>query len=279
MTMRNLHEEKGAHQNVARVTLVLSILADASREGMRFKDVVTISGLSKTAAHRLLAGMVQYGLVDFEEATARYYLGLDMAVWSSEANNRYGLAKISEDELRELSEETEDTVYLMVRSNSKCMCVARVEGSYPIKTLTIDVGAYRPLGAGAGPLAILAHQPDPEIDKILKENEVSIREYGFSIAELKKMVTDTRSHGYATIDNRIVPGMSGVSVPIKRHDGVAFAAINIVAVQDRMNSERRQWIASTIKTKVSKIEEKLSNILTVDGSEFIISNSIAEKAQ
>ena len=40
-------------------------------------------------------------------------------------------------------------------SGADAVCIDRRLGSYPVKTLTVEVGTKRPLGIGAGSLAIL----------------------------------------------------------------------------------------------------------------------------
>lgn len=267
--------DKGTHQNVARVALILSVLAESQRSGLRLTDVVNTSGLGKTVAHRFLAGMVQHGLVDYDETLGRYFLGLKTVAWSAQANARYGLARIAEDALRTLARETGDTVYLMLRHGSLCSCVARSEGSFPIRTLTIEVGDRRPLGAGAGPLAILAYLPDPEIERVLQEHRQAIADYGFTPPEIRQMVGETRKRGYATIDNRIIPGMAGVAVPLRRRDGEAFAAINVVAISDRMAGSRREVIAQALRREVDGLQERLGELLSAEGIDFIRRNSLA----
>lgn len=257
--------DKGAHQNVARVSLVLSSLAEASRTGLRLTDLVKATGLSKTVAHRFLAGMMQHGLVEQDDLSGRYFLGLGMVVWAASAGNRYGLATLAEESLRRLAEATEDTVYLMLRSGDECVCIARQEGSFPIRTLTLNVGDRRPLGAGAGPLAILSHLSDEEIEGILLRSGPALARFRFETAEMRRLIQATRSRGFATIDNRITEGLSGVSMPVRRQDGIAFAALNVVAISARMADHRREAIAREIAAEARRLEEALGPALSVDG--------------
>ena len=268
--------DAGAHQNVARVTLILSALASAPRTGLRLTDLVKTTGLSKAAAHRFLAGMMQHGLAEIDELSGRYFLGLNLIAWAASAGNRYGLARLAEPFLQRLAEKTQDTVYLMLRTGDECVCVARHEGEYPIRTLTIDVGDRRPLGGGAGPLAILAFLPDEEIDQILPRVEGKLSSFKFDLVDMRMMIADTRREGFATIDNRINPGMSGVAAPIRRQDGTAFAAINVVAVSSRMANERRSWIAREIALEISVLEQKLRPLLFAEGIGQITKSSLVD---
>ena len=260
-----MESEKGQHQNVARVSAILAALAEASRTGLRLTDLVNVTGFSKAVAHRFLAGMTQYGLVEQDALSGRYFLGLGMVTWAASAGNRYGLARLAEPALAELAEITEDTVYLMLRAGDGCACIARHEGDYPIRTLTLALGDRRPLGAGAGPLAILAFLKDEEIERILAATEADLARFKFEPDEMRRMVETTRRNGFATIDNRIIPGMSGVAVPIRGKDGSAFASINVVAISDRMADERRRWIAGEIKARAENLEATFGSLLSADG--------------
>ena len=268
-------EHRGAHQNVARISLVLAALAEASSAGLRLIDLVKATGLSKTAAHRLLAGLTQHGLVEQDALTGRHFLGLKMVVWSAAAGNRYGLARLAEPAMRRLAESTEDTVYLVLRAGDEGVCIARREGAFPIRTLTLSVGDRRPLGAGAGPLAILASLPDEEVDRILARSRAALARYRFQPAELRQLVRATRASGFATIDNRITPGLSGVALPLRRQDGAAFAALNVVAVSARMSEARRARIAAEIAREAARLERELRPLLTVDGVEQIARSSLS----
>lgn len=267
-------QDKGAHQNVARVSLILSALADASRSGLRLTDLVRATGLSKTVAHRFLSGMMQHGLVELDELSGRYFLGLNLIVWSAAAGNRYGLARLADSALVRLAQKTGDTVYLMLRTGDECICLARKEGEYPIRTLTIDVGDRRPLGAGAGPLAILAYLADDEAEQILSQSAEGLARFKFEPLEMHLLIAATRKKGFATIDNRINPGMSGVAVPIRRQDGTAFASINVVAVSARMADDRRAWIAREIATEVAQLEQALRPLLSAEGAGQIARSSL-----
>jgi len=65
--------------------------------------------------------------------------------------------------LRAFAEEVGDTVYLVVRSGMEAVCLERIEGPSPVRVLTLDSGSRRPLGLGAGGLAILPRYPKTSV--------------------------------------------------------------------------------------------------------------------
>src|SRR6185436_15021685 len=112
---------------------------------------------------------------------------------------------------------TADTVYLSVRLGDVAICLDRVEGAYPIRTLTLKVGDRRPLGIGAGSLALLAFLPLDEVRRLVAASAKALAEFGFDPAKLLTVVQTARRLGYAYNDGRLIPGMNAVGVPVRGH--------------------------------------------------------------
>ncbi|MBJ3778030.1 IclR family transcriptional regulator [Acuticoccus mangrovi] len=252
---------KGEHQNTARLVLVLETLMAASVDGLRLIDVVEASGLSVAVAHRLLAGMVAYGLVDQDAETNRYFLGLKLLSLTAGATERHGIARCAEGPLEQLAKETGDTIYLSLPSGDDSVCVDRREGSFPIRTLTLNLGDRRPLGVGGGSMALLAFQEDAFIADILARDRARRQSYGIDDAWLEAALKEARARGYTMNDGRLIQGMSGVGVPICRADGRAVAALSLAAIADRLGGERLAWVVGLLKQAAAKIEADASVII------------------
>ncbi len=153
---------------------------------------------------------------------------------------------------------TEDTVMLSVRQGTDSVCVARGVGSYPIKIMTLAVGDRRPLGYGAGSLALLAFLPAEEVSDIVKANaRLAARYPGLEEYVVLELVEQCREQGYARTDGRIVPGMSSIGVPVLGTDGMAVAALSVASVSDRLGKERSAWVVATLQEEANKLSEKL----------------------
>lgn len=253
---------KGDHQNVARVAQVMDILAGAKETGLRLTDVVERSGLGVATVHRLLNGLVDYGFVDHDGETNRYFVGLKMLGWVAAATERYGLAGYVEPALERLARDTEDTIYFSLPSGYDSLCVDRREGSYPIKTLTLSVGDRRPLGVGAGSLALLAFQPETQRDRILAEDGERRRAFGIDGAYLAEAVAASREAGYSLNPGRLIRGMYAVGVPIRRADGPAVAALSVAALSERLSGERLDLVVGRLKAEAAAIEEQAAAVLS-----------------
>lgn len=253
----------GDHQNIARTSLVLEALAQGPAEGMRLTDVVEATGLNKATAHRVLSGLVAHDLAEQPDATGRFVIGMRILSWAASASTRFNLLNVADKGLERLARETEDTVYLSVRSRNEIVCLDRREGAYPIKTLTLDVGARRPLGISAGGLALLAFLPDEEIDRILRSHAEAGVAFPFDQVVLRQLVRETRDNGFAYYDAPVLQGreviedMAALAVPIRSLDGTPIAAVSVAALTRRLEPPRRELILRCVEREVGRIEGTL----------------------
>ena len=209
-----------------------------------------------------LGGLVAHGLVDQERGTGRFYLSLKLIGWAMGAVDRFGLARLVGPALGRLSQRTQDTVYLSLRSGDEAICIERREGSFPIKTLTLRVGDRRPLGVGAGSLAMLAFLPDDEVERVLGALSAEQSRFGLDEMTMRDMIASSRQLGYTLNDERLIQGMSAVGVPIRRPNGQPFAALSVAAISSRLQLPRRDSIVASLRQEAEQIEEELKPILS-----------------
>jgi DNA-binding IclR family transcriptional regulator len=132
-----------------------------------------------------------------------------------------------------------DTAFASVNEGTAAICVAREVGEFPIRTLTLSVGDRRPLGVGAGSLALLAALADDVIDKTLMRNEAWLKDFqGFSAGLLRRLVERTRKDGFAFNEGGIVPGMNAIGIAVVDEHGLPLAALSVAAIKDRMSKSR-----------------------------------------
>ncbi len=265
--------ELGEHRNVARLLSVLESLSHASAQGLRLTDVVAASGLGKTTAHRLLGGLTAAGLVEQDPETGRFYIGLKIIAWAEAAKKRFSFARLAEPVIDRLSRQTQDTVYLVSRVGDEAVCIDCREGSFPIKVLTLNVGDRRPLGIGAGSLAILAALADAEVDRILLTQTEARARFPFDEVRIREMIAAARRNGYAYNNIHLFQGlenptdMAGIGVPIRRGDGAPVAALHLTAVTSRLEPPRRDNVVSNLRREAENLETELESVLNMVGGQ------------
>jgi len=92
-------------------------------------------GLTGPTSHRIIAALERHGLIEREQATKRYRLGLSLFALGARAADGTGLRTVCRPALLRLAAESGDTVFLMARSGFDAVCVDRQEGAYIIDSL------------------------------------------------------------------------------------------------------------------------------------------------
>jgi DNA-binding IclR family transcriptional regulator len=245
-------------QSIERALLLLREIAAHNRGGSRLLDLATRTGLQRPTVHRMLKCLAAENMVQQDGDSHRYYLGSMVFELGLTATPRFNLREMCHPALARIAEATGDTVFLTQRSGLDAVCLDRREGTFPIKTFTLEVGMRRPLGVGTGSLAILSALPEEEIDKVVGANNVRLPEYGLNGGALLSQVKRAQKLGFAM---REMPGLAGVrsvGQALRNQGGVPFAALSVSTISSRMSEKRAAEIATLLKNETRQIERQIS---------------------
>jgi DNA-binding IclR family transcriptional regulator len=192
--------------------------------------------------------------VERDEASKRYRLGEQAMLLGFAAQGRDTLRDRARPWLMRLAGLSGDTVLLSVRSGVEAVCIERETGTYPIRANYLDVGSRRPLGVGAGSLALLAWMPDAEVDAVLELTRSAITERYPRIDEalLRAKIAESRRQGHVLLLDVVVERMGGIGLPILGIDGRPVAAISIAALNERLIT-RRDLLVATMREAVDAL--------------------------
>ena len=169
--------------------------------------------------------------------THRYYLGPMVFELGLTAAPRFNLREICHPAMTRIAEATGDTVFLTQRSGLDAVCVDRQEGTFPIKTFTLEIGMRRPLGVGTGSLAILSALSEDEVKHVIASNTPRLSEYGLTPTSLLAQVKRAQKLGYAVREMPTLAGVRSVGQALHNQSGIAFAAL--VGLRDFQPHERK----------------------------------------
>jgi DNA-binding IclR family transcriptional regulator len=242
-------------QSIERLVGMLRVVASRGRSGMRLGDITTASGLPTSTCYRMLQRLEVEGMVERHPVTRKYVLGPLLHELGLLARPRIQLAQRCESALAELAELTQDTVYLSERRGLEAVCSARALGDYPIKALTLDVGIRRPLGVGAGGLAILCALPPAEADELIELNAQHYRKLSvLSPDQVREAVRQGREQGFAFLDSAVFPGTAAVGVAFPTNEPVA--ALSVAAISSRLDEARRREVAAALQRHAKQLSFK-----------------------
>ncbi len=142
-----------------------------------------------------------------------------------------------------LAAKSGDSVLMSIRTGIEAVCVDREIGDFPIRANYLDVGSRRPLGVGAGSLALLAWASDEEIAAILPLIKPRLSRYPkLSMRLIEQEIERSRKRGYTLMLNLLVDRMGAVGVPVLGANGQPLAALSIAALSDRISSRLEQLV-------------------------------------
>lgn len=245
--------------SLRRALGLLRILATGDQEGMRLKDVALAAGASQPTAHRAMQDLLAEGFVEQVAGGKRYRLGLDFFVLAARAGQAGGLRDLARPALLRLSATLTDTVFLLVRDRFDVVCIDRIEGPFPIRSFTGDIGGRVPLGLGQGSLAILAHLPEDEREAVIRFNVPRLLDRGFlDEAGLRAALERAREQGWVNLNTGIIPGMAGLGVPVFDAEGRAVAALSIGTLAERLSAERLPNVVRILQGEAAALGARLN---------------------
>lgn len=251
---------KSGSQTLDRAVAVLRVLATADRGGIRLLDVQKRVDLTRPTAHRILAALARHGLVEQDSDSHRYRLGQEIAILGTALVRRGpDLRGLFAAEMQDLAEETGDTAFLQVRSGNECVCIARTMGPYPIKAFTVDIGTRRPLGIGAGGIALLASLEPAEEEAVYPAIRSQLRDFpNVNERIIRSAVRAAREKGYALSDGYVLNGVRGLGVAVRNRDGTPVAALSIAAIRERVRPERIEMLVRALEKRRRAVERRFS---------------------
>lgn len=247
-------------QAVARAAALLREIALCDSGEGSLADLAIRLGLERPTAYRILRRLVMEGLIHQNPATKAYGLGPLLFELGLAARPPIELQGIASEALTHLAEESGDTAFAIVPSGMDSTCLDRKEGSYPVKALMMNVGRRRPLGIGAGSLALLAAMPEDRADQILDTNATRIRAQGDTQADrLKELVRQGRMDGFILRAPVNAPEILSLGVAVCNPYGTAVMSLSISALTFRID-QRLNLLLPLLREAQKLAQERLAQL-------------------
>lgn len=236
-------------QSVYRALQLLKLVGLHHEEGVTLAALVEMTELDRTTAYRLLACLVDTGLLERNDKK-RYRLGLEAMQLGLKSMSRVPILERCKPLMIRLARRTEDTVYIVVRNGDYAHCIHYEEGSFPIKALVLQIDGLRLLGVGSAGTALLSTLSSAEITDFHHRQRNELPASRKHLSRLQSEVREIRKLGYASTNNLVADGVSGIGVAFETTPGT-YAAISVGAIRSRMTRERVQWIAQIMREELT----------------------------
>jgi DNA-binding IclR family transcriptional regulator len=247
----------GSAQTVGRAIALLRLVASSRTQNLRLVDLAELAELEKSTAHRLLQRLVQERMLVRDAGKPGYRLGPLAHELGLAARPETDLHEASLPALHRLASSTGEMTFLVKRSGFQTVCLDRITGDFPIRTLTRGVGDRHPLGAGAGGMAILAAMDDRELDTVAPELTGPLAPYGLTQDTLRGQVALARARGIAFDDGQAAPDVSAMGCAIHDRLGSPVGAVFIATIKNRLTPRLQADVGHRLSHCVRTIEAAL----------------------
>lgn len=246
-------QDQAGPRTLQRGLLVLKTLLNHQGKGLSVTDLSRATQLQRPTIYRLLAALIDHGLVQNSSHSRRYSA-------TRQDQGLFGLdprVTIMQPIMQELAQLTGDAVFLVGRDGDDSVSLWREIGPYPVQILATYVGKRQPLGVGSGGMAYLATLGDEAIEQIIERNANQLDQYGgMTQREMRQLVTNTRIRGYSVVGNYAVRGALGVGCALCDHKGRPILAMSVTAITERMPAPRQKEIAGLLREALDSVADK-----------------------
>ena len=228
---------KARSATLAKGLDILSFVG-AQKRPVSLKDVMTGLGMTKPTAHRLLATLVDHGMIRYQAKEATYRLGMHLFELSRQVWQDVDLRGSAMTEMRKLHALTGETVSLAILTPDGGVYIDELQSSHHLREQS-RVGQRVSKWQSAMGKALISGLSYEERDKLQREDEAEILERGRygELPDLSRHLDLVNARGYAIEVDEDVPGISGAAAPIVDHRGITVAAIGLSGATERLDRE------------------------------------------
>ena len=221
---------------VERAVDVLMHIATSPGPDFGITELADELSMSKAAVHRVLASLKGRGLIEVDERTRRYSLGVGALRLGLAYLDRIDVRRMGHPALERLSEKTNETATLSVLlGNHERIYVDQITPDREV-IMSVSMGEPYPLHAGATGRAFLAFLEEGLREEYLAQGNLrAMTEQTVTDAdEIRSIVTKIREQGWSFSAAERKSGAAAVAAPVLSHDGFPVAVISVCGPVERL---------------------------------------------
>lgn len=239
-----------------KVCAVLRAFGNAPSASLR--DLAAAAELNKVTTFRILGTLVSEGFVRRPPDSRLYELGPEISLLATALGRQMDLRGAARPALLKLASQSGDTAVLSIRAGAHAVCLDRQTGDFPIQSNYLYPGTRRPLGVGAGAMAILAALPKKEGNTLLTFVANRLAEFPrLSMEAVHEQFEIARQQNHAVVVNSIVDQMGGIAVAIRSPSYGVVGSFSILALSQRIQS-RTDTLVTLLHEAARDTEKRLS---------------------
>ena len=256
-----MNDEKGEsfyNRSLERALYILNAF-DGDREALTLAQLSTILDLPKATVLRLCSTLVKFGFLRQDPESKQYSLGLRLFELGSRVFRSFSLRKVASHHLAQLQKKLGNTVFLGVVDNDDLLYIDKREDTRNPISFTSEIGRRRPATWGMVGPAILAFQPESEVDRLLDAKPLvpTTRKSFTTKEEFMAWLRRIRELGYAFDQEKALDGISGVAAPIRDASGKVIAALGSAFISSSVDAKGLKKIIKEIVLTAHTLSREL----------------------
>ncbi|MEV0603800.1 IclR family transcriptional regulator [Streptomyces sp. NPDC050315] len=261
-------------QAIGRAMAVLRLFIEAEGD-VQVTEIVQRLGLTPGTAHRVVGALAAEGFLSRNPATEGYYLGSTAILLGQAAQRALG-ADRAMPLLKQLNEETNESVNLVVRDGGESVVVMRVQSTLPLR-FEQHPGARFPLYSTASGKAMMAFAEDVDDylaalpGRLAAVTPNTVRTPGEFAAELER----TRERGFSIDNEENVEGVRCIGAPVLGAGGHAHAAVVIQVPAVRLPDTRVRELAPRLKEIAAQVAQVVPSERTMQAARYAVEDGDA----
>ncbi|MCP1471279.1 DNA-binding IclR family transcriptional regulator [Sphingobium sp. OAS761] len=244
--------ENNLVKSAGRVLEILEYFDDLQRHSS-VMEIADALGFPQSSTSALLRSLVSTGYLNYDARNRTYITSSRVALLGSWVNSPFFAEGAIISMMKELNEQTHDTVVLGMRNGQHIQYIHVIQATSPAR-LHMTLGTVRPIAASGSGYAVLATLRDAEITRIVMRANAEAEE-GTPLLKAREVmdeIAEVRRKGYAFTCDMVTPGGGMIAAPLPKMAGQPQMVLGIGGISEVMR-QREEFLASAL---IKQIEQR-----------------------
>lgn len=240
-------------QSIDRAIEILECFNENEIE-LSLADICNKVKIPKPTVLRIVSTLASHGYL-LQNDEQQYKLGLKFMYLASLVKGSIHIRNIALPMMKQLADETGETVDLNVLDKHERICLEKVESVHQLRNI-IQIGERNTLMRGASGKALLAFQDENYIKNTFDYYGISDSDF---IDRFLKELEQVKEQGYAISYGERVPEAFAISSPIFDHCNKVNACITLTGPSFRLIGKETSYIESIIRSG-AETSKRMGNV-------------------
>lgn len=218
-------------------------------------EIAAQVGLHKSSVSRILATLEEERVVERDEASRKYRLGLGLIAVAGPLLANLDVRRVAMEDLQVLSERTGETAALAIWDGEAAVTVEQIPSRRQVKHTSV-LGSRYVTALSASVQVFLAATDEQRVRELLQAGRIQLDDPAGADAYLELLDT-VRQQGHAVNRGLTAPDEVGIAAPVHDHRGRVVGAVLMAAPAYRVTDELIPQYAEHCRRAARRISARL----------------------